>query len=227
MPLVSCRTCRGPVSTEAVACPRCGTLAAHVERWLELGFVANDRENRLFGPQEVKQARLTLAREVASVPTLDTFVAWYGRGASDAVWTRVTRQRADLLLLYRDVGEMESAPRACDLCASREGVYALPFAFGHVISEETDWGGAAGTAAASAVTLALFGVGAVRTPGKRTTARLLRLELRVCEPCHAARKGLLGMKVKAADAQRHPVAARAAAFGFTRFYDEYALRKFV
>ncbi|HEX8904385.1 MAG TPA: hypothetical protein VF771_06055, partial [Longimicrobiaceae bacterium] len=110
---------------------------------------------------------------------------------------------------------------------AREGVYPLPFAFGSVISEETDWSGTAGSAAASAVTLALFGVGAVRTPGKKTVARLLRLELRLCEPCHAARKGLLHVKAKAGDARWHPLAARAAVFGFTRFFDEYELAKFV
>lgn len=227
MPLVACRACRGPLSTQAAACPRCGTPAEHVERWLELALVANDAEHRLFGNEEVKQARFALVREIGSVPPLDTFVAWYGRELADAVWKRAAQRRVDLRILYRDAEEMEHAPRACDLCGRFEGVHRLPFAFANVISDETDWSGTAGTAAASAVTLALFGVGAVRGPGKRTVAKLLRLDLRLCEPCHAARKGLLGVKLRAADAQRHPVAPRAMAFGFTRFYDERELAKFV
>jgi ribosomal protein S14 len=227
MPLVACRGCRGPLSTEAAACPRCGTPAAHVERRLELALVGNDAGHRLFSAEEVKQARFALIRETGSVPPLDVFVAWYGRELADAVWKRVAQRRMDLLVLYRDAEEMERAPRACDLCGRFEGVHRLPFAFGNVLGEETDWSGTAGTAAASAVTLALFGVGAVRGPGRKTVAKLLRLDLRLCEPCHAARRGLLGVKIRAADAQRHPVAPRAMDFGFTRFHDERELAKFV
>lgn len=74
----------------------------------------------------------------------------------------------------------------CHRCSALNDLERIPFALGKEISSERDYGAMGASAAASAVTLALFGMGAIARPQSKTTYRLIRLETVLCPMCKKA-----------------------------------------
>ena len=78
----------------------------------------------------------------------------------------------------------------CHRCSALNDLECIPFALGKEMGSETNYGEMGGSLAASAVTMALFGVGAVAGPRRKTTYRTIRLETVLCRICRMAYEGL-------------------------------------
>ncbi len=71
----------------------------------------------------------------------------------------------------------------CHRCSALNNLTPLRFALGKEVSSESNYGAVGASAAASAVTMALFGFGAIAGPRSATTYRMLRLETVLCPMC--------------------------------------------
>ncbi len=80
----------------------------------------------------------------------------------------------------------------CHRCSALNDLERFPFALGKQVSSESNYGEVGGSIAASAVTMALFGFGAVRGPQRKTIYRTIRLETALCRICRTRFKDWAG-----------------------------------
>jgi hypothetical protein len=116
------------------------------------------------------------------------------------------------------LNEIISADLHCSSChkCGKPALHNWFFGLGKVISVRRAWGDSAIAAAVSAVTLPLIGAGALRFPGKKTSFQVLRLQLRLCDSCVRRKDSAYSI---------HPAWQRAAALGYTEFFDGAELKK--
>jgi hypothetical protein len=69
---------------------------------------------------------------------------------------------------------------------------------------------------ASAITLPTLGMGVLYAPGKQTQFSVLKLQLRLCDPCARDKRTAYSM---------HPSWKKASALGYTEFFDANDLKK--
>lgn len=96
----------------------------------------------------------------------------------------------------------------CHKCGSSGAVHSWDFGLGKLTSSKREWGKTAISAALSAATVPLIGVGMLQLPGKRTTFSVLPLRLLLCDSCLRNREGY----------PCHPLWAEAQRLGFTEFF---------
>ena len=103
----------------------------------------------------------------------------------------------------------------CHACGRTDNQYSWDFGLGKNISTQRAWGETAWSVAVSAVTLPLIGVGGLRLPGKKTSLRVLRLRLILCDSCHQRQLHY----------SLHPWWTVARRLGYTEFLDAKDLQK--
>ena len=110
---------------------------------------------------------------------------------------------------------IDQKPHECHGCGTKDKLHSWDFGFGKKVSTKRAWGETAWSIAVSAVTIPLVGAGGLRFPGKKSSYRVLRLSLVLCDSCWEGQTkyGL------------HPWWQTAIRLGDTEFFDAEGLKK--
>jgi hypothetical protein len=101
----------------------------------------------------------------------------------------------------------------CHGCGGTDQLLAYPFALAKTVNVERNWAGTAASLALAAATIAMIGFGVFQTPGKRTTYRLVRMNLILCANCRSHRVNY----------ELHPWWNDVYRLGYTQFLDRFDL----
>ena len=135
---------------------------------------------------------------------------------------RIRREQEALIQILKT----DPKPNECHKCGSDEDLTRYQFGIAKVLSTKRDWSGTIGTAAASAISIALAPVigGAVvgwQRPGQTVSYNVLRTELVLCRNClHKVRKSLTE-----SDYRSHPWAEKARDAGYHVYFSADELAK--
>lgn len=127
--------------------------------------------------------------------------------------------------------QIDPKANECHKCGSDVDLSHHQFGIAKVLSTRRDWSGTIGTAAASAVSIALAPVigGAVvgwQRPGKTVSFNVIRAELVLCSNClYAARNFREKTKLEESAYRCHPWAERARSFGYQVYLSAEELAK--
>jgi hypothetical protein len=192
-------------------------------------LIANDTEYKLWPEQEVRIARNGLIR-LGGIPPPEVLHKHFGKEPFDEAMAELVRQREQELkegrarVQFRDALRGTDSP--CVACGATTDLTHHEFGLARITKTERDWKSVGISAAISAATLPLLGAGALYGPGKSQTANVLRMNLVLCKSCVDKRRGFLGGYLpKAGDCSSHPLWKQLQEAGFTKFLDEYELRK--
>lgn len=117
--------------------------------------------------------------------------------------------------LIEELLPIDQKPDECHACGRKDHLRSWDFGLGKKLSTKRAWGATAWSVAVSAVTIPLLGAGGVRLPGQKTSYRVLRLRLTLCDSCWEgqAKYGL------------HPWWQTAIRLGYTEFFDAEGLKR--
>lgn len=110
----------------------------------------------------------------------------------------------------------DSRLNQCHSCGRKDNLHGWDFGLAMPLASGRVWSSTVASVAVSAVTIPLLGVGGFQLPGKRTTFRVLRLRLLLCDSC--ARQGGKHYSL-------HPSWGEATRLGFTEFLDADGLKR--
>lgn len=174
-------------------------------------LTAWDDDNRFWSKEEVSRARELFRRKGGDIPSYGALCQAFGKERLDAVLDNIMGERAFHLKLL-------AADDPCHSCGATENLKFFDFGLARVVEQKRDWKVTAATAAISAVTLPLFGVGRLYGPSKTTRGHLLRARLVLCPSCVNMRAGLFGgFTPKEMHCTIHPAWNELHDAGFTRF----------
>jgi hypothetical protein len=133
----------------------------------------------------------------------------------------------ELLQSLSEIHELDSKKNLCHLCGIRSPRSAYEFGVARIMSTRRDWGKTIASVAISAITLPLLGVGRFKGPGKETRARIIRLELMVCDFCKDNRTSLFNsVKLSYDDYEMHPSVKKATEISFAKIITREELKKY-
>ncbi len=182
---------------------------------IRLVLIASDDEYCFWSREEVEKVRRTFMQRRGSVPTLQDLAARFDTEKLAALLQRLVQEKQSSDKLLR---KLQATDDPCHDCGSTEALASFNFGLTRNQEPARDWSSTRISAAASAITLPLLGIGAVYGPGKSSTAELLRLQLKLCPSCVNARKGFFGgFSAKESDCANHPMWQELHGAGFTKF----------
>jgi hypothetical protein len=116
--------------------------------------------------------------------------------------------------LVEELLSIDRRPNRCHACGQAEDLLSWDFGVGKPVGTEREWAGTAMSVVLSALTLPLFGVGAVQLPGRSTRLRILPLKLVLCARCYQGKKSY----------ESHPWSPALRRHGYTEFVGAEDLR---
>jgi hypothetical protein len=185
------------------------------EAWamMKAALAAHDDRCVLWPKESVEYAQSQYRKHQGRIPTIEEVA--YQIGAQKAA------RLADEVVRWRAFDNQLKGYRCpCHYCGSVDDLVHWDFALMRVADSKRSWGETIGTAAVSAITLPLLGVGAVRLPGSSLEGQALHLRLVVCKPCCRKEGNMLGLfMLNEKRASKHPLWQPLHDAGFTKFLD--------
>lgn len=213
---VYCKTC-GRVLAHAISQDRCLLNTAAIRQLIEQALIARDQENSLWSRTEVEAATSSLNKKYGGVPTLEGLEAMYGKVPVREALFALMRERHYLLDAIELILRVDSGGTRCHGCGAAAALSRFVFGLAKIVKETRDWVETIASVAVSAVSLPLTGFGVFQTPGRATTANILRLHLLFCPECTKKRTRLFGNLVLSdSDYELHPCFVKARQLGYSR-----------
>lgn len=217
-PAPDCSHCEGARQSGDASCATCGrrihyeVIPKNIQHLIAWTLIAQD-DGTLWDAEAVSDARDHLANACGGVPIIESLYATYGRAQVSAFVNDHTSKRRQAL-------EEAAAFRInnqCHNCGSSANVERYSFALATPSVTKRQWGMTAASIALSAVTLPLFGMGRWMGASKSKMARVVRLELVLCEECRAKRVADGDADLASRCFPMHPHWGRLREMGFTEF----------
>lgn len=117
--------------------------------------------------------------------------------------------------LIEELLPIDQKPHECHACGRKDNLHSWDFGLGKNVSTKRAWSETALSVAVSAVTILLVGVAGLQLPGKKTSYRVLRLRLILCDVCWEGETKY----------SLHPWWQKATQLGYTQFFDADGLKK--
>ena len=195
---------------------------------LRIMLIAHYEGKELWKSDEVEDARKLLVKHFGRLVGFDDFhVLSSQEDLNDACMAVVQEKREAVAFEAR----MNGVNSPCHICGSNPGVKHFPFGMANVIAKKMDWGKTASSVAASivvsAITAPLLGVWGWSISGKKTTAKIVRLQLVLCEECLKSRKRFFGnTRLSTEDYSKQPCFDEFRELGYTTVLNEYLLKQY-
>lgn len=172
----------------------------------------------------IADIRKRLSTQYGRVPTLDDLAGRFGEDVVHRIAREFIQERVTSL---EHAYEQSGKGSPCHLC-QRDRTDADPsydFGLARDVEKKFNWG-AVGILAANVVTMPL-GIAVRPSQLSRTSARIARCCLVLCQGCAHSRKGFFGsLKVTMEDCKKHPSWHRLVKSGYLTFYDREKLAEF-
>jgi hypothetical protein len=181
----------------------------HLIAWT---LIAQD-DGSLWDADAVAEAKQHLTSACGGIPVIESLYVTYGRAQVSAFVEVYTAQRTQAIA----EATAFRINNQCHNCGSDANVARYPFALATTSETRRHWGMTAASIALSAVTLPLFGVGRLMGPNKSRVARVVRLELVLCQACREERIAAGHVDLATLCYTMHPDWNRLREMGFTEF----------
>jgi hypothetical protein len=195
--------------------------------WLRATFAANDRDNILWPPENVKFASDILRKARGRVPSIDEVVSEVGELRAQDLLSIIFDQR-------KFVNRALGFKSPCHYCGSADDLMHYDFALMNVETTARSWGQTAASLALSAALMPVLGGGAIRLPGKVWKGAAIHLRLVACKSCRAENSNIFGaFTINKKRAAMHPLWNDLTSSGFTKFLcddklpDDFRYRAFM
>lgn len=156
---------------------------------IKLFLIASDVAYQVWSKEEVESVRRTFVQRQGAVPTLQFLAERFDNDKLTTLLQHFVQEKQASVDLHR---KLQAVDDPCHGCKSADQLTDFEFGLARNQKQERDWKSTGISAAVSALTMPLLGVGALYGPGKTSTAQLLRLRLKLCQKCINSRKGLFG-----------------------------------
>ena len=182
---------------------------------IKLILIANDAEFTAWPKSEVEDARRNIIARKGGIPSLGNLAERFDNEKLTTLLQGYVSEQHGLVQFHNG---LQGKDNPCHACSGATDVSYFDFGLARMIKQERDWKSTGISAAISAVTIPLLGVGGLYGPSKTSTAQLLRMRVALCKNCVESRKGIFGgFKANEGNCSAHPMWRECHNAGFTKF----------